>query len=119
MSRAPVKPWLKADASSVGSSGVEKMPLPAKAMKVPMSLMMSWRPAFKTVDTSPLRPPTLLRVEVVELTVEGHIAAATLELCWRAVLKMTTGGAPESSVNPLAVLELDSDCGHLSGCCLR
>ena len=58
---------------------------------------------------------------VAELRAEGHIADATLGLCWRAWLKMSTGGEVGSSVNELEVLGSDSARAfvQLSGSCLR
>ena len=61
-----------------------------------------------------------MRVSVAGLRVEGHIADATLGLCWRALLKMTTGGEVESKA---AVEGLkDSVCVtfvQVTACCLR
>lgn len=88
--------------SLVEGRGVEKMPLPAKAMKVPMSVMMRLRPAVRmAVRLAPLLKFALAmfaRVAVAGLRVEGHIADATFGLCWRAWLKMMTGGEVESRV---------------------
>ncbi len=110
----------------MGNRGVEKMPLPAKAMKVPMSLMMSARPAVrmgaKLLVLAMLPLASSVRVLVVGLGGEGHIAEATLGACWRAWLKMTTGEELESRERGAALLESDSVCvpfGQLSGACLR
>lgn len=71
------------------------MPLPAKATNVPMSPMMSWRPALRMGPKLASLLKWLLarfaRVSVAEFGGEGHIAHATLGLCWRAWLKMMTG----------------------------
>ena len=60
-------------------------------------------------------------VSVAELGGEGHIADATLGLCFRAWLKMTTGG--ESGVNLMTPAALGfasaAAFGHLICCCLR
>ena len=64
--------------------GVEKMPYPAKAMKVPTSFMMRSRPAVRMFEPA-VRPAMTPWIGMVAgLTVEGHIADATLGLCWRA-----------------------------------
>ena len=79
----------------MGERGVEKMPSVAKAIKVATSLMMSWRPAFrmgvKTALLSSWPSARSARLFVAALGGEGHIADATLALCWRAWLKMMTG----------------------------
>ena len=58
-------------------------------------------------------------VSVAELGGEGHIVAATFGLCFRAWLKMTTGGESGANVAILAVLGFASAVllGQLSGCC--
>ena len=65
-----------------------------------------------------------VRVSVAGLRVEGHIADATLGLCWRALLKTTTGGevGPRAVGEGLEVLESDSVCVSLlqvTAFCLR
>lgn len=109
-------------------SGVEKRPLPAKAMKVPTSFMMSWRPAFRMEVRLALLPTwalaRLARVTVAGLRVEGHIADATLGLCLRAWLKMTTGGEVGSREKwvELEASGSDSVCVpfiQVTACCLR
>ena len=105
--------------------GVEKMPLAAKAVKVGMSLMMSWRPAFKMGGTRVLKKSgpvaRSVRVTVSELGEEGHIYDAMLGLCWRAALKMTTGGEVWSNVKGREALGSASAVafGQSSGCCRR
>ena len=102
------------------------MPSPAKAAKVPTSLMMRARPAVRMGAKFALLPRWALArfasVSVAELRVEGHIADATLGLCWRAWLKMITGGESGDSIKAPESSESDSACvppGQLSGCCLR
>lgn len=109
--------------------GVEKRPLPAKAMKVPTSFMMSSRPAFRMEPTLALLSDWALakfaRVSVAGVRVEGHIADATLGLCLRAWLKMTTGGEVGSRVEGVELEESgssDSVCVpfiQVTACCLR
>ena len=61
------------------------MPLPAKAMKVPTSFMMSWRPAVRMGAKLALLSRWALtrfeRVSAAGLSADGHIAEATLGLC--------------------------------------
>lgn len=108
--------------------GVENMPLPAKAMKVPMSFIMSWRPAVRMGPKCALLSRWALarleRVSVAGSMGEGHIADATLGLCRRAWLKMTTGGEVGSrrAGEELATLGSDSVCvpfAQATACCLR
>ena len=102
------------------------MPLPAKAMKVPTSFMMSPRPAFR-MEATPMLLPRMSATRAVAgfSGVEGHIADATLGLCLRAWLKMTTGGEPASKVEdkePEASGSSDSVCVPLmqgTACRLR
>ena len=112
VARAPLIFCMKPEAWSAETVGVEKRPLPAKAMKVPTSLMMRSRPAVRTAAT--FVPSRLVTVPVAGLRVEGHIAIATLGLCFRALMKMSTGEGNElkavelasvsdSSVHPIAV----------------
>ena len=89
VARAPLILFIKPEAWSAETVGVEKRPLPAKAMKVPTSFMMRSRPAVRTAAT--FEPSRLARVLVAELSVDGHIAIATLGLCFRASVKMAEG----------------------------
>ena len=115
----------KAEGSLVDGKGTEKRPLPAKAVKVPTSFMMSWRPAVKIGAKLALLsrrvPARLETVSVAGSTAEGHIADATLGLCWRAWLKMTTGGELLSRVagEEAEALGSDSVCAQVTACCLR
>lgn len=67
----------------------------------------------------------LARVEVAGLRVEGHIADATLGLCWRAWLKMTTGGDVGSRVEGVESEASGSSDSvwvpfiQVTACCLR
>ncbi len=106
--------------------GVENMPLPAKAMKVPTSFMTSWRPAVRMGPKYALLSmwalATFERVSVAGLMGEGHIADATSGLCRRAWLKMTTGGEVGSRTagEELATLGSSSVCVTFAqACCLR
>ena len=63
-------------------------------------------------------------MEVAGLRVVGHIAVATLGLCWRAWLKMTTGGEVASRARDEALESLGSDSAcvplaQVTDCCLR
>lgn len=104
------------------------MPLPAKAMKVPTSAMMTLRPAVrmgaKLALLSRWALARLVRVSVAGLRAEGHIADATLGLCWRAWLKMTTGGEVgfRAAGKKLEALGSDSVCvpfAQVTASCLR
>lgn len=106
--------------------GVEKMPLVAKAIKVATSLMMSWRPAFrmgvKAALLSTWPSARSASVFVAALGVEGHIADATLALCWRTWLKMMTGAEVAANDNiPEALGSASASVafGQLSGWSLR
>ena len=106
VARAPLIFRMKPEAWSAETVGVEKRPLPAKAMKVPTSLMMRSRPAVRTEVT--FEPSRLLRVLVAGLRVEGHIAIATLGLCFRAPVKMALGEGNELDVVESASVSVSS-----------
>ena len=93
VARAPSTVPMKPTAWSAETVGVEKRPLPAKAMKVPTSPMMRSRPAVRTEAT--FVPSRLESVPVAGLRAEGHIAIATLGLCFRAPVKISTGEGNE------------------------
>lgn len=74
---------------------------------------------------SPRRAPVRFEtVSVAGLRAEGHIADATLGLCWRAWLKMTTGGELGSRAvgEETETTGSDSMCVPFAqglACCLR
>ena len=115
VARAPLTLPMKLEAWLAETVGTEKRPLPAKAIKVPTSFMMRSRPAFRTEATFVMS--RLVSVLVAGLSVAGHIAIATLGLCFRASVKMAEGEGNELEVVESASVSVSSV--QLVGACLR